>query len=309
MDPKTLNPHLLHVNHQGYCSHFGTESFFARYTRWHEMDIITMGGGENVIDGVRYTLQSGDVFYRTDGMHSQHFNPYHCFFFVFDPVYDPCRAETYGQDYLGEFNEQKSEDWHPIPPFDFAKGPRLGRLTDIEPVYQLADRINYEMTRNPRDELLIKSLFGQLLCELRNQLTARPIQERKAFQYPQYHNRIEDLCYYIQNNSQKTLSIDEMAHITRLSPNFFSRVFKDSVGITPMEFVWKVRVNHIKTLLLDTELQIAQIAELSGFHDEAYLYTLFKRCTGMTPRTYRRVHCSSYTISQDINEGRIGLEQ
>ena len=68
-----LNPYLLHVNHINEKMCMGECCFPERYTMFHELDIITQGGGRDVVDGKEYTINYGDVFYRVPGMHNQHF--------------------------------------------------------------------------------------------------------------------------------------------------------------------------------------------------------------------------------------------
>ena len=287
MNTYEFNPRLLHINHQGHSSHGPQEGCFpARFTRWHELDIVTLGGGCDVVGGVTYEVSAGDVFYRPSGVTNQHFLPYYCYFFIFDPVYAAAREPEYLLDTHDAGPEAIAVDWLPIPPFDFASGPYLGKLTDIEPVFRLCNRILREWGGG--EVLLIKSLMLRLFCELRRQLNGRLSPLPEDGRYAQYVNRINDLCYYVRNNPMEDFPIARLAEMAQLSPNFLSRVFRLIMGQTPLKFIHQVKINYIKTLLLDTEMRVTEVAEHAGFDDPTYLHSLFKRYTGVTPVEYRR---------------------
>lgn len=290
MTIQQFNPHLLWVNHQGHCTHDYSEGAFPeRVTRWHEIDIVTLGGGRDVISGRNYQVQAGDVFYRVNGLLNQHFHPYYCYFFVFDPQYQPSHEAGYALDPLDAGVGSQFEHWDPIPPFSFSSGPYLGKLTDIEPVYELASQVTSEMEKPDPDRLLIKAAFYRLLYELKEQLTDVPACGGRGRRYAHYAREINDLCYYIRCNPNEQFPISRMAEMVGLSPNFFSRVFHETVGKTPLRYVHEVKINRIKMLLLDTEMSVSEIAANCGFDDAPYMFSLFKRYAGMTPSEYRRV--------------------
>lgn len=293
MDTYRFNPKLMSMNHQGHCTHpYFPGGHPARTTRWHEMDIITLGGGRDIVNGVEYTVHTGDVFYRTSGVRNHHFQPYYCYFFVYDPYYDPSHEPLYALDHLdtGVMPDENGQTWDPIPPFSFSTGPYLGKLTDIEPVFKLSNQILYQYDLKQPDELLLKSLLLQLFCELRDQLTHAPARPEKDHRYIQYATQINDLCYYITHHPDEEYSIERMASMAQLSSGFFSRVFHEIVDMTPLKYVHTVKINRIKTLLLDTTMSITEIAAHCRFEDPTYMYSLFKRYTGATPGEYRKAN-------------------
>ncbi|NLG24524.1 MAG: helix-turn-helix transcriptional regulator [Clostridiales bacterium] len=289
MDVKQFNPVVLWANHQSLSTHLSaTDPFPERVTRWHEIDIVTYGGGCDVVSGVSYPVRTGDVFYRVAGLRNQHFRPYYCYFFVFDPIYRPEHEPLYALDALDAGEAGLGDGWDPIPPFSFATGPSLGKLIDIEPIYTLSNQLLTRMQSPQPDPLRVKLLFYKMLHELNAQLTHSPRSTTVDSEYPQYHCQIEDLCYFIRTNPETDFSVAALADRARLSPNFLSRVFRAVVGRTPMQYVRDVKLNHVKTLLLDTELSVSRIAELAGFDDPCYMFTMFKKQVGETPQMYRR---------------------
>jgi AraC family transcriptional regulator len=80
------------------------------------------------------------------------------------------------------------------------------------------------------------------------------------------------------------LKLDEIAAIAQLSLYHFIRLFKQSLGITPYQYILQHRIEKAKYLLTHSELNIAEIAAQTGFCDQSHFTRHFKRMTGVTPK-------------------------
>lgn len=85
-----------------------------------------------------------------------------------------------------------------------------------------------------------------------------------------------------------TLSIEELAETAGMSPSCFARQFKQFTGLTPCHYVIRERVEKARQLVLESKLDLADIAACVGFADQAHLTRHFKRLTGMTPAQFCR---------------------
>ncbi|GCE45213.1 AraC family transcriptional regulator [Thermosporothrix hazakensis] len=83
------------------------------------------------------------------------------------------------------------------------------------------------------------------------------------------------------------LSLEALAEQTGFSPSHFSRLFRQTTGKTPHQFVLDQRVKKAQQLLQRTDLPLAHIALESGFANQSHLTRVFQRYLGLTPRTYR----------------------
>lgn len=68
----------------------------------------------------------------------------------------------------------------------------------------------------------------------------------------------------------------------------FSRAFKQSLGMTPTDYIAARRIERAKRLMQETELPISEIALRSGFSSQSHFTTSFRRLAGVTPRSFRR---------------------
>ena len=92
---------------------------------------------------------------------------------------------------------------------------------------------------------------------------------------------------FIQAHLEHGISLNALAASIRLSPYHFARVFKQSTGLAPHQFVIRCRVQKARELLL-TEHDIADVALRVGFCDQSHFATHFKRIYGITPRVFLR---------------------
>jgi AraC family transcriptional regulator len=98
---------------------------------------------------------------------------------------------------------------------------------------------------------------------------------------------LEEAIDYIGDNLDKDLRLADIADATHMSPYYFSRLFKESTGLSPHRYVIERRVQRAKELLRGTALPIAKIALLCGFAHQSHLNRHFKRLLGVTPKAFR----------------------
>ena len=75
----------------------------------------------------------------------------------------------------------------------------------------------------------------------------------------------------------------ELAAVACLSPSYFLRQFKAATGLAPHLYLSQQRVEHARHLLLESSLNIAEIAHAVGFVDQSHLHRHLKRALGLPP--------------------------
>lgn len=91
-----------------------------------------------------------------------------------------------------------------------------------------------------------------------------------------------------QAGGGQRLSTAQMAAAVNLSESWFSRVFKNTTGMTPRQWQLTKRVDQARDLLAESDLGVADIADRLGFADQAHLTRVFRQLVGETPASWRR---------------------
>lgn len=99
---------------------------------------------------------------------------------------------------------------------------------------------------------------------------------------------LEDVILYIQEHYSEKLTSEELARIAGYQPQYFSRLFKKTVGVTPIEYINRYRVKRACYALLDSNDSILDISIQCGFQSCSYFIKKFKEISGVSPKRYRR---------------------
>lgn len=105
-----------------------------------------------------------------------------------------------------------------------------------------------------------------------------------------YHNvmRLRPVISYISEHYGEKIYIESLADMITVSPDYFTKMFKDSIGKTPVDYINTARINHALKLLLTTDTPINEIAETVGFSGPNYFHKIFKQYMITSPLAYRR---------------------
>lgn len=106
-------------------------------------------------------------------------------------------------------------------------------------------------------------------------------------------DRIQVALDYARRNLKNTLSVEELAEVSHLSPRQFSRAFSAETGQSPAKAVEHLRVEAARMLLEDSAHPIEVVARETGFADRERMRRAFLRTIGQTPQMVRRSGASN----------------
>jgi AraC-like DNA-binding protein len=92
---------------------------------------------------------------------------------------------------------------------------------------------------------------------------------------------------YIETNIDSDISVTSIAKQFYLSETHVIRIFREKFGVTPKQYILKAKIDASKILLLDTSLQIKEIAMTYHFADSYHFSHTFKRFMGVSPEKFR----------------------
>ncbi len=102
------------------------------------------------------------------------------------------------------------------------------------------------------------------------------------------HMAVQAAEAIMRDRLAEPLTLADIAAEVRLSVYHFVRVFRDATGETPHRHLTRLRIDHARRLLSDTNLPIARIAERCGFASPGALSTAFLGHVGVRPSAYRK---------------------
>ncbi len=94
---------------------------------------------------------------------------------------------------------------------------------------------------------------------------------------------------YIDDNRGVLLTCAEVAEQCHFNVKYLSRVFKTQTGVSLLDYIHSKKMKEAETLLLQTNDSLSEISMQLGFKNEYYFNSFFKRRSGLTPGTYRRL--------------------
>lgn len=92
---------------------------------------------------------------------------------------------------------------------------------------------------------------------------------------------------YILNHYYTEITLEDMAESVLLSPQYFSKIFKEQAGMSFIKYLTKVRMKEANILLENSNLKISEISQKVGYNNPDYFLRVYKKFYGVTPSRYR----------------------
>lgn len=130
------------------------------------------------------------------------------------------------------------------------------------------------------------SILYSLLTDIAQYASANPGASNAS------HNlRLEPLFQYIEENLHRPLTLDELAGVAGITPEYLCAIFKKTTNVRVFQYINSVRIRKSKELLLKhPAMPIQEVAGLSGFEDANYFCSVFRRLVQLSPGQFRRLY-------------------
>ena len=175
--------------------------------------------------------------------------------------------------------------------FDIQSKNRLTVFKEGHPVYETLAIYMQESY----DEYILKdvcynlpiraNIYLMMTALLRHYCSAKTDSDKIV-----YHNviRLRPVIEFINKHLCEKIYIDSLASMTGVSADYFTKMFKDSIGKTPIDYINSLRVNLSMRLLADGDLSMAEISDAVGFCNANYFHKIFKQYRNTSPLAYRK---------------------
>lgn len=168
------------------------------------------------------------------------------------------------------------------------------RVVTFKRGHAIYENLNYYMTE-AYEEYMSKDVCYLMLVRANIYLLLSSILRyysisRNEFDRMIYHNvlRLRPVVEYITEHYAEKTYIETLSDMVALSPDYFTKMFKDSIGKTPIDYINGVKVNHSLRLLTMTDTPVNEIAEQVGFSGPNYFHKIFKAYMNTSPLAYRK---------------------
>lgn len=253
----------------------GTRPFTAHHHTAFEISACVRGGGIYNVSGREYAFSAGDLFvFGTDESH--------CITKAVGPVFELVNIQfdppfLWLNPGLMQLFFNRSESFSNM----FEK-----KHPSTRKIFSNIHKIENEfINRKPENELMISLTLTEILITM-----------IRDFGYVDYNSDFSDntkiprelklVTDYINNNSEKNLTLDFLAKKATMSRTYFCTVFKKFNGISPWDYITIKRVEKAVELIKYSDKTTIEIAAACGFNSLSNFYKSFKKITGKRPGDY-----------------------
>lgn len=136
-------------------------------------------------------------------------------------------------------------------------------------------------------KLVCKGMLFELIAYLVRNYAVLNLSEKENLKRKQDLERLNTVLKYIALHYDEKISVARLAEIMHVSESRFGHLFKESVGISPLNYINEFRLKKALPLLRKQELNVSEIAMEVGFDDMNHFGRLFKKYYGTTPTEMR----------------------
>lgn len=246
-----------------------------------ELVIVLSGSATHIVEGERFYIEKGDVFVISDNTEHGYENADNLRI---------CNIMFRTENFMrNDYDIKKSAGFHAL----FVLGPYFSKehnftrrfklkLSDFQKVRELTDIMLYEyQTKSEGWQTLFSSGFTALAVNL-SRLYGKNQSEKKEIM------NIAKAVSYLENHYNEKITIELLASAAHYSVRHFNRIFRETYGQTPIEYLTSLRIKHACKVLKTSNTSISETAIQSGFSNSNYFCRIFKKHIGTTPNKYRK---------------------
>jgi AraC-like DNA-binding protein/quercetin dioxygenase-like cupin family protein len=131
--------------------------------------------------------------------------------------------------------------------------------------------------------LVCKGKMLELIAHLVREYTVEFLTEKESDRRKKQLERLNMVIDYIQMNYTRQIGNRELAEIVHLSEDRFNHLFKESMGMAPLQYINEVRLKKAMNLLKKKEGTVTEVADSVGFGDYNHFGRQFRRYYGCAP--------------------------
>ncbi|UKS30997.1 AraC family transcriptional regulator [Paenibacillus sp. HWE-109] len=182
--------------------------------------------------------------------------------------------------------------------FDFSLGERFNFLNEFDLMGVISgacltkerelfrEAFNAYQNRETMASLMLKGFFLALLARLLSIPKHPPIGLQGAELHSKHFTKLVPVLAYIEAHIGERIAVEQLAEMSGMSPKYFYAFFKAQMGVTPQNYMTRLKLNRAREYLYEGKLTVKQIAYQLGFADPYTFSKIFKRFHKIAPSKY-----------------------
>ncbi|MDF7826732.1 AraC family transcriptional regulator [Pontiellaceae bacterium B12227] len=254
--------------------------------RGMEITYIEKGMMEWMVEGKPETIESGSIYFTLPWQVHGSVNPqepdntiWHVLFHLKEDY--PSARSTFKFPKAFGFSDEEmkilsttfsSSSHHCFPATPAIRGLMPTLIAELQSTHELRDAHT-------------TTLLRAILVELKRIIEGEVVDTGR---YTYSEQKVQALIASLPSNCDRQWTLAEMADDCGIQRTQLNKVFQKLTGSTPMEYLFRIRMERAKTLLRETDIKIIDIAFECGYGTSQYFANTFKQATGATPSAYRK---------------------
>lgn len=253
-----------------------------------ELAYILSGKGKYLVDGKEYDVEAGDLVICNPGVMHTHI------------VTNPKEPTI---EFIAGFNDFHFRNMAPNS-IETKDGSCILKTT-AELKQKLTmhcyDMIAEKESSHMGKYIMFKSHLMQMLLLIMREIVSSNGYEQSKCDFESYNKNyaVKRVINYLNENYNKKISLEQIAHNMYLSPVYISKIFKEETGESPINYLIKIRLEKAQDILIkERNSSIKAIANQVGYDDAYHFSKLFKKYYGISPLYYRKRELKNLASNQ-----------
>ena len=248
-----------------------------------ELVIVTEGNGVHWVEGMEHVILAGDVFL-VQGNQQHYFKQRNNLVF-YNLMFQPKHLA--------------------LPAKELKRLPGYNAIFVVEPKYRKQHRFESRLKLDRTGLAQVEAIVKNMLRESREQPVGYEVSllsdllklflllSRRYSENPQTSEgrsvlRIANIIGMLEEEYGRQWKLEDIARRAGMSAGNLNRIFKAATGLSPIDYLVRLRLQRSMELLTESALSITEIAFQTGFNDSNYFTRQFKRLVGIPPSTFRK---------------------
>ncbi|NIK67393.1 AraC family transcriptional regulator [Paenibacillus sp. BK720] len=158
---------------------------------------------------------------------------------------------------------------------------RIGKLRSFEYIRHRFERLYREWTVEGKNRRMVSTgIVQEIIGIATREMESSDIAPNKL-------KLAGKLQQFMVEHYRDAIPIDQLAGLIQRSPNYTISLFREVMGLSPIQYMHQLRMKEACRLLGGSDLTVSEIATFLGYYDHSYFYRMFKKHTSLSPSAYR----------------------